>query len=97
MLRDDISTDEENNVQCCFQKLLDIGDFIGVRGTVFRTQVGEISVHIYGLTVLKALKPLPVVKTDADGKTYDAFADAEQRYRRRYVDLTVNDHVKKLY
>jgi lysyl-tRNA synthetase class 2 len=63
MLRDDISTDEENNVQCCFQKLLDIGDFIGVRGTVFRTQVGEISVHIYGLTVLaKALKPLPVVK-----------------------------------
>jgi lysyl-tRNA synthetase class 2 len=52
MLRDDISTDEENNVQCCFQKLLDIGDFIGVRGTVFRTQVGEISVHIYGLTVL---------------------------------------------
>jgi lysyl-tRNA synthetase class II len=61
--RDDISTDEENNVQCCFQETMDIGDFIGVRGTVFRTQVGEISVHIYGLTVLaKALKPLPVVK-----------------------------------
>jgi lysyl-tRNA synthetase class 2 len=52
MLRDDISTDEENNVQCCFQETVDIGDFIGVRGTVFRTQVGEISVHIYGLTVL---------------------------------------------
>jgi lysyl-tRNA synthetase class 2 len=51
MLRDDISTDEENNVQCCFQETIDIGDF-GVRGTVFRTQVGEISVHIYGLTVL---------------------------------------------
>ena len=57
-----------------FKKLLDIGDFIGVRGTVFKTQVGEISVHIYGLTVLaKALKPLPIVKTDADGKIHDAF------------------------
>jgi lysyl-tRNA synthetase class 2 len=97
--RDDISTDEEKTMyNVVFKKLLDIGDFIGVRGTVFRTQVGEISVHIYGLTVLaKALKPLPVVKTDADGKTYDAFADAEQRYRRRYVDLTVNDHVKETF
>ena len=97
--RDDISTDEEKTMyNVVFKKLLDIGDFIGVRGTVFKTQVGEISVHIYGLTVLaKALKPLPVVKTDADGKTYDAFADAEQRYRRRYVDLTVNDHVKETF
>ena len=97
--RDDISDDEEKTMyNVVFKKLLDIGDFIGVRGTVFKTQVGEISVHIYGLTVLaKALKPLPVVKTDADGKTYDAFADAEQRYRRRYVDLTVNDHVKETF
>jgi lysyl-tRNA synthetase class 2 len=97
--RDDISTDEEKTMyNVVFKKLLDIGDFIGVRGTVFKTQVGEISVHIYGLTVLsKALKPLPVVKTDADGKTYDAFADPEQRYRRRYVDLTVNDHVKETF
>jgi lysyl-tRNA synthetase class 2 len=97
--RDDISTDEEKTMyNVVFKKLLDIGDFIGIRGTVFKTQVGEISVHVYGLTVLaKALKPLPVVKTDADGKTYDAFADAEQRYRRRYVDLTVNDHVKETF
>jgi lysyl-tRNA synthetase class 2 len=97
--RDDISDDEEKTMyNVVFKKLLDIGDFIGVRGTVFKTQVGEISIHIYGLTVLaKALKPLPVVKTDADGKTHDAFADPEQRYRRRYVDLTVNDHVKETF
>ena len=97
--RDDISNDDEKTMyNVVFKKLLDIGDFIGVRGTVFKTQVGEISIHIYGLTVLaKALKPLPVVKIDADGKTHDAFADAEQRYRRRYVDLTVNDHVKETF
>ena len=97
--RDDISTDEEKTMyNVVFKKLLDIGDFIGIRGTVFKTQVGEISIHVYGLTVLaKALKPLPVVKTDADGKTHDAFADPEQRYRRRYVDLTVNDHVKETF
>jgi lysyl-tRNA synthetase class 2 len=97
--RDDISNDEEKTMyNVVFKKLLDIGDFIGVRGTVFKTQVGEISVHIYGLTVLaKALKPLPVVKTDTDGKIHDAFADPEQRYRRRYVDLTVNDHVKDTF
>ena len=97
--RDDISNDDEKTMyNVVFKKLLDIGDFIGIRGTVFKTQVGEISVHVYGLTVLaKALKPLPVVKTDADGKTHDAFADPEQRYRRRYVDLTVNDHVKETF
>jgi lysyl-tRNA synthetase class 2 len=97
--RDDISNDEEKTMyNVVFKKLLDIGDFIGVRGTVFKTQVGEISVHVYGLTVLaKALKPLPVVKIDADGKAHDAFADPEQRYRRRYVDLTVNDHVKDTF
>ena len=97
--RDDISHDEEKTMyNVVFKKLLDIGDFIGVRGTVFKTQVGEISVHVHELSVLsKALKPLPVVKTDADGKTYDAFADPEQRYRRRYVDLTVNDHVKATF
>jgi lysyl-tRNA synthetase class 2 len=92
--RDDISDDEEKR---CTIVLKTIGyyDFIGVRGTVFKTQVGEISVHIYGLTVLaKALKPLPVVKRMRT-KTYDAFADPEQRYRRRYVDLTVNDQLKK--
>ena len=97
--RDDISNDEAKTMyKVVFKKLLDIGDFIGIRGTVFKTKVGEISVHVYGLTVLaKALKPLPVVKTDADGKIHDAFSDAEQRYRRRYVDLTVNDHVKETF
>jgi lysyl-tRNA synthetase class 2 len=97
--RDDISNDEAKTMyNTVFKKLLDIGDFIGVRGTVFKTQVGEISVHIYKLTVLaKALKPLPVVKTDADGIIHDAFSDPEQRYRRRYVDLTVNDHVKETF
>jgi lysyl-tRNA synthetase class 2 len=97
--RDDISNDDEKTMyNVVFKKLLDIGDFIGIKGTVFKTQVGEISIHVYGLTVLsKALKPLPVVKTDADGKTHDAFADPEQRYRRRYVDLTVNDHVKETF
>lgn len=97
--RDDISLDEAKTAyNVVFKKLLDIGDFIGVTGTVFKTQVGEISVHITKLDVLaKALRPLPVVKTDADGKIHDAFADAEQRYRRRYVDLTVNDHVKETF
>ena len=97
--RDDISCDDEKTMyNVVFKKLLDIGDFIGIRGTVFKTQVGEISVHVHELTVLaKALRPLPVVKTDADGKIYDAFSDPEQRYRRRYVDLTVNDHVKETF
>ncbi|HEX8562539.1 MAG TPA: lysine--tRNA ligase [Flavobacterium sp.] len=97
--RDEISQDEQKTMyNTVFRKLLDIGDFIGVQGTVFKTQVGEISVHITNLTVLsKALRPLPVVKTDADGKIHDAFADPEQRYRRRYVDLTVNDNVKETF
>lgn len=97
--RDDISRDEAGTLyNVVFKKLLDIGDFIGIRGKVFKTQVGEISVHVTELTVLaKALRPLPIVKTDADGKVHDAFADAEQRYRRRYVDLTVNDYVKETF
>lgn len=97
--RDDISDDEEKtNYNTVFKKLLDIGDFIGITGKVFKTQVGEISVHATRLDVLaKALRPLPVVKTDAEGKTHDAFSDPEQRYRRRYVDLIVNDHVKDTF
>ncbi len=97
--RDDISTDEAKTMyKVVFKKLLDIGDFVGVRGTVFKTKVGEMSIHVHELTVLsKALKPLPVVKTDADGNVHDAFSDPEQRYRRRYVDLTVNDHVKETF
>ncbi len=81
-----------------FKKLLDMGDIIGIRGNVFKTKVGETSVSVKELTVLsKSLRPLPVVKTDANGKVYDAFSDAEQRYRQRYVDLIVNDHVKDTF
>ncbi len=81
-----------------FKKLLDIGDFIGIKGKVFLTGTGEKSVHVSELTVLgKSLKPLPVVKTDKDGNVYDAFTDPELRYRQRYVDLLVNDGVKEVF
>ncbi len=81
-----------------FKKLLDLGDFIGIRGYVFRTQTGEISVHAQEMTVLsKSLRPLPIVKTDADGKVYDSFDDPELRYRQRYVDLVVNEGVKDTF
>lgn len=81
-----------------FKRLLDIGDFIGVKGYVFATQVGEISVHVEELTVLgKSIKPLPVVKTDADGHIHDALTDPELRYRRRYIDLVVNQGVKETF
>ena len=81
-----------------FKKLLDIGDIIGIRGEVFKTQVGERSVMVRELFILsKALRPMPIVKVDADGKTHDAFSDAEMRYRQRYVDLMVNDHVKETF
>ena len=89
-------TGEAYNV--VFKKLLDLGDFIGIKGYVFRTQTGEISVHAQELTVLsKSLKPLPIVKTDADGNVYDSFDDPELRYRQRYVDLVVNDGVKDTF
>ena len=96
--RDDICPDEDKTLyNSVFKKLLDIGDFIGVKGKVFRTQTGEISVHVYQLTVLaKSLKPLPIVK-EKDGEIYDAFADPEQRYRQRYVDLVVNEGVKDTF
>ena len=81
-----------------FKKLLDLGDFVGVKGYVFKTQVGEISVHVQEFTLLsKALKPLPLPKIDADGNTHDAFTDPELRYRQRYVDLVVNPHVKDTF
>lgn len=81
-----------------FKKLLDIGDIIGLKGEVHKTKMGEISVFVSEFTVLtKSLRPLPVVKVDADGKTHDAFNDPEQRYRQRYVDLIVNDHVKDTF
>ena len=80
-----------------FKKLLDIGDFIGIQGFVFRTQMGEISVHAQNLTVLsKSIRPLPIVKYK-DGVAYDGFNDPEQRYRQRYVDLVVNDGVKDTF
>ena len=81
-----------------FKKCLDLGDFIGVRGYVFRTQTGEISVHVEEMTVLaKSLKPLPIVKTDAEGNVFDSFDDPELRYRQRYVDLIVNQGVKETF
>ncbi len=93
--RDDICPgDDKDLYNVVFKKLLDIGDFIGIKGYVFRTQTGEISVHAQQLTVLgKSLRPLPIVKVK-DGVTYDAFDDPELRYRRRYVDLVVNDGVQ---
>ncbi|GAB1307719.1 lysine--tRNA ligase [Urechidicola sp. KH5] len=97
--RDEICPDEDKTLyNTVFKKLLDMGDIIGIKGTVFKTQVGEFSVKVTEITLLsKSLKPLPVVKTDAEGKVHDAFSDAEQRYRQRYVDLIVNDHVKDTF
>lgn len=96
--RDDINTEEQPEMyNTVFKKLLDIGDFIGVKGFVFRTQMGEISVHCKELTVLsKSLRPLPIVKYK-DGVAYDSFDDAEMRYRQRYVDLVVNEGVKDIF
>lgn len=96
--RDDVNTDEQPEMyNTVFKKLLDIGDFIGVKGFVFRTQMGEISVHCKELTVLsKSLRPLPIVKYK-DGVVFDAFDDPEQRYRQRYVDLVVNDGIKSIF
>ena len=96
--RDDLCPDENKDLyNVVFKKLLDIGDFVGIEGYVFRTQTGEISVHAQQLTVLsKSLKPLPIVKVK-DGVTYDAFDDPELRYRQRYVDLVVNDGVKDTF
>ena len=97
--RDDISTaDNPEFYNTVFKKLLGIGDFIGVTGYIFTTQTGEISLHVTKLTVLsKAVKPLPIVKRDEDGTIYDGFTDPEQRYRQRYVDLTVNPEVKNTF
>lgn len=96
--RDDICPGEDKEFyNVVFKKLLDIGDFIGVKGYVFRTQMGEISIHAREITVLgKSLRPLPIVKLK-DGKAYDAFTDPEQRYRQRYVDLVVNPGVRDIF
>lgn len=96
--RDSICPDEDKTLyNVVFKKLLDLGDFIGVRGYVFRTQTGEISVHAQELVLLsKSIKPLPIVK-EKDGQVYDAFDDPELRYRQRYVDLIVNKGVKDVF
>ncbi len=96
--RDDICPEEDKELyNTVFKRLLDLGDFIGIEGFVFRTQMGEISVHAKKLCVLsKSIKPLPTVKYK-DGEVYDSFEDPEMRYRQRYVDLAVNDGVKEIF
>lgn len=97
--RDEICPDEDKSkYNDVFKKMLDLGDFIGIEGEVFTTQTGEITVKVEDFTVLsKALRPLPMVKTDADGNEHDKFSDPEQRYRMRYVDLVVNKDVKETF
>jgi lysyl-tRNA synthetase class 2 len=97
--RDEICPGEDKTLyNDVFKKLLDLGDFIGIKGYLFTTQVGEISVHVEEFTLLsKALKPLPLPKTDNEGKVHDAFTDPELRYRQRYADLIVNPHVKETF
>ena len=97
--RDEICSGEDKTLyNDVFKKLLDIGDFVGVKGHAFTTKTGEISIHVKELTVLsKSLRPLPVVKTDADGNVHDALTDPETRYRQRYVDLVVNPGVKEIF
>lgn len=96
--RDDLCPEEDKTLyNTVFKKLLDIGDIIGITGFVFVTKTGETSIHVQSLKVLtKSLRPLPIVK-EADGKTYDAFTDPEQRYRMRYVDLIVNAQNKEIF
>ncbi len=96
--RDDVAPGEDKTLyNTVFKKLIDLGDIIGIKGFVFRTQTGEISVHATELTVLsKSIRPLPIVK-EKDGVQYDAFTDPEQRYRMRYVDLIVNENVKDTF
>jgi lysyl-tRNA synthetase, class II len=97
--RDEICPEEDKTLYNeIFKKLLDLGDFIGVEGKVFKTQVGEISIHVTKLTLLaKALRPLPLPKIDSEGRIHDAFTDAEMRARQRYVDLVVNPQVKETF
>jgi lysyl-tRNA synthetase, class II len=96
--RDDICPDEDKTLyNTVFKKLMDIGDFVGIKGYVFTTQMGEISIHVKEIKLLsKAIKPLPIVK-EKDGQVFDAFSDAELRYRQRYVDLVVNPDVKDVF
>lgn len=97
--RDEICPGEDKSLyNDVIKKLIDLGDFIGIKGELFKTQVGEISVRVKEFTLLsKALKPLPLPKTDAEGKVHDAFTNPELRYRQRYADLVVNPHVKEVF
>ena len=97
--RDTICPDEDKSIyNDVFKKWLDLGDFIGIEGEVFKTRVGEITIDVHQFHLLsKSLKPLPLPKTDKEGNVYDAFNDPELRYRRRYVDLVVNNHVKETF
>ena len=97
--RDEVCEGEDKTMyNTVFKKLLDIGDIIGIKGTVFTTKVGEISIKVKNLTVLtKTLRPLPLPKVDTDGAIHDAFTDPEKRYRQRYVDLVVNPDVKDAF
>ncbi|WP_432709886.1 lysine--tRNA ligase [Pedobacter sp.] len=97
--RDDLCPGEDKTLyNTVFKKLMDLGDYIGIKGYVFTTQTGEISIHVTDLKLLsKSLKPLPVVKRDDDGNVYDGFTDPELRYRQRYVDLTVNPGIKQIF
>jgi lysyl-tRNA synthetase class 2 len=97
--RDDICPGEDKTFyNTVFKKLLGLGDFVGVKGYIFTTQTGEISLHVTDIKILsKSVKPLPVVKRDEEGKIYDGFTDPELRYRQRYVDLTVNPEVKQTF
>ncbi|WCO01046.1 lysine--tRNA ligase [Psychroserpens ponticola] len=97
--RDEICTGEDKSkYNEVYKKLLDIGDFIGIEGELFTTKVGEKTVMVKGFTLLsKALKPLPLPKTDSEGNTFDEFNDPELRYRQRYADLVVNPHVKEVF
>ena len=98
--RDEINGGDENSpmFDIVIKKLLDLGDYIGVKGYAFRTKTGEVSVHVKEFTLLsKSLRPLPIVKRDAEGNIYDAFTDPEARYRMRYVDLTVNPELRDIF
>ncbi|MCH2034887.1 MAG: lysine--tRNA ligase [Tenacibaculum sp.] len=97
--RDEICTGEDKTLYNeVYKKLLDIGDFVGIEGELFKTQVGESTVMVKNFTLLsKSLKPLPLPKVDAEGNTYDGFTDPEMRYRQRYADLAVNPHVKEVF
>jgi len=97
--RDILCPDENKSLyNLVYKKLLDIGDFIGIEGILFTTKVGEKSIHVEKFTLLsKSLKPLPLPKTDSEGKVHDAFVNPELRYRQRYVDLVVNPRVKEVF